>query len=66
MDNLRDAVWHSARCANGNCLEVSFVGGQVALRDSKDPQGPVLHFATGEFDAFLRGVRGGEFDLDRR
>lgn len=31
------------------------------LRDSKDPEGPVLAFTPGEWDAFLAGVRNGEF-----
>lgn len=32
------------------------------LRDSKDPNGPKLAFATVEWDAFIAGVRDGEFD----
>ncbi|MGY2061009.1 DUF397 domain-containing protein [Nocardia gipuzkoensis] len=37
-------------------------GGSVGVRDSKDPTGPALVFAPGEWDAFTAGVRGGEFD----
>ena len=33
------------------------------MRDSKDPDGPKLAFAGAEWDAFLRGVKDGEFDL---
>ncbi|QUH00885.1 DUF397 domain-containing protein [Saccharopolyspora erythraea] len=29
---------------NGACVEVAFVGEDVAARDSKDPDGPVLIF----------------------
>lgn len=36
--------------------------GAVALRDSKDPEGPVLVFTLDEWRAFAAGVRAGEFD----
>jgi Domain of unknown function (DUF397) len=46
-----------------NCVEVaSLPDGQIGVRDSKDPGGPVLRFALGEWHAFLRGARNGEFD----
>jgi hypothetical protein len=35
----------------------------VALRDSKDPDGPILTFTPDEWDAFLRGAKAGRFDL---
>lgn len=46
-----------------NCVEVAFVDGAIALRDSKDPQGPALLFTPGEWDAFVAGTKDGEFDL---
>jgi Domain of unknown function (DUF397) len=49
--------------ANGNCVEVARLGdGQIGVRDSKDPDGPVLRFAASEWAAFSGGVRDGEFD----
>jgi hypothetical protein len=46
------------------CVEVEGLAeGGVAVRDSKDRDGPVLRFTPKEWDAFLAGVRGGEFDL---
>jgi hypothetical protein len=45
------------------CVEVAFVGEAVAVRDSKNPQGPALVFTRAEWDAFLRGTKDGEFDL---
>jgi hypothetical protein len=49
--------------SNGNCVEVaSMADGGVAVRDSKHPEGPVLRFTPGEWDAFVGGVRNGEFD----
>jgi Domain of unknown function (DUF397) len=52
---------HSA--ANG-CVEVARLPeDRIAVRDSKDPGGPVLHFTVDEWEAFLAGVRDDEFDL---
>ncbi len=46
-----------------NCVEVAAIpGGGVAMRDSKDPAGPVLAFTPGEWDAFVGGARDGNFD----
>lgn len=46
-----------------NCVEVAFVGGAVAVRDSKDPGGGALIFTPAEWDAFVGGAKDGEFDL---
>ena len=43
-------------------VEVREIGREIAVRHSADP-GAVLVFSRGEWDAFLRGVRAGEFDL---
>jgi hypothetical protein len=49
--------------ACGDCVEVaSMPGGGIGLRDSKDARGPVLHFTPSEWNAFIGGVRMGEFD----
>lgn len=44
-----------------NCVEVAPLDGGTAVRDSKDPNGPVLVFTRDEWDAFKAGVAGGEF-----
>jgi hypothetical protein len=46
-----------------NCVEVAFVPGAVAMRDSKNPDGPVLLFTGDEWDAFVGGVKDREFDV---
>jgi hypothetical protein len=33
------------------------------MRDTKDPDGPVLAFTAAEWEAFVAGVKDGEFDL---
>lgn len=40
-------------------------GGMVGVRDSKNPTGPALVFAPGEWEAFTAGVNDGEFDRGR-
>jgi hypothetical protein len=60
-----DSSWvkSSLSFANGNCVEVANLPtGEIAVRDSKDSEGPVLRFTPDEWHAFLGGVRNGEFD----
>ena len=59
-----DSVWRksSYSFSNGNCVEVALlpggpVGETVGLRDSQNPDGPILRFTRGEFAALLGGVR---------
>ncbi|MFC0862912.1 DUF397 domain-containing protein [Sphaerimonospora cavernae] len=40
-------------------------GRLIAVRDSKDPDGPKLFFTSDEWSAFLQGVKADEFDLER-
>jgi hypothetical protein len=65
--DLSRAVWRkSARSGGtgGNCVEVAGnLPGIVAVRDSKDPDGPALIFTPDEWRAFSAGIRDGEFDL---
>ncbi len=42
-----------------NCVEVAAVPNGAAVRDSKDPHGPVLRFSAGEWRAFIRDVKAG-------
>jgi prepilin-type processing-associated H-X9-DG protein len=64
MVDLSRAVWRkSTQSYTNGCVEVAFVDGHVAVRDSKDPSGSVLVFTPFEWKAFLGGAREGEFDL---
>jgi hypothetical protein len=46
----------------GNCVEVAHLpGGEVAMRNSRHPDGPALIFTRAEWDAFLSGASDGEF-----
>lgn len=56
-------VKSSLSFSNGNCVEVANLSeGGVAVRNSRDPEGPVLRFTPDEWHAFLGGAQLGEFD----
>jgi hypothetical protein len=62
--DLTAADWEkSRRSGPDGCVEVAFVEGRVAVRDSKHKQGPVLVFTPVEWEAFLGGVSDGQFRL---
>jgi hypothetical protein len=67
MADVTRAVWRKSSYSSGNggaCVEVAHnLPGIVAVRDSKDPEGPNLGFAPDEWRAFTAGVKAGEFDL---
>jgi hypothetical protein len=64
MQDLTAAEWRiSTLCDLNGCVEVALLDGKVAVRDAKDRTGPVLLFTAREWEAFVGGVRGGEFDL---
>jgi Domain of unknown function (DUF397) len=63
--DLSRAVWMKSARSSGNCdncVEVAFVDGAIAVRDSKNPTGPALLYTRDEWDAFIGGVKDGEFD----
>ena len=45
-----------------NCVEVAYIGGAVALRDSKNPDGAVLLFSPEGWLSFIGGAKHGQFD----
>jgi hypothetical protein len=56
--------WRKSRrsVSSGNCVEVAAnLPGVIAVRDSKDPDGPLLTFSPAQWAAFTAAVRSGEF-----
>ncbi len=61
---LSRAVWRKSQRSNpsGNCVQVAFLtSGEVALRNSRHPDGPALVFTAAEWNAFLGGAQDGDF-----
>lgn len=62
---LSAVIWRkSARSgARGNCVEVALLTtGEIAVRNSRYPDGPALIYTRDELAAFLGGAKDGEFD----
>ncbi|WP_214364419.1 DUF397 domain-containing protein [Pseudonocardia sp. H11422] len=62
---LGPVAWRKSRVSNpsGDCVELAELGGgDIAVRNSRDPDGPALVYTRTEMSAFLCGARLGEFD----
>jgi hypothetical protein len=60
-----ESAWYKSSYSDGtgnNCIETAGLPNDVAVRDSKDKQGPALVFPKPTWAAFVTGVRTGEFD----
>jgi hypothetical protein len=62
---FKDSDWvkSSRSSVAGHCVEVNFgKDGDVAVRDSKNPDQAPLIYTQAEWDAFVAGVKDGEFN----
>jgi Domain of unknown function (DUF397) len=64
--NLIGVTWQKSSRSNpsGNCVELGSLPADagIAVRNSRDPEGPALIYTKDEIAAFIRGVADGEFD----
>lgn len=60
---LQAATWRKSSYSNpsGNCVEAATLANGVAVRNSRFPDGPALVFTEAEWDAFVRGIKAGDF-----
>ncbi len=59
---MTSATWRKSSYSGnngGNCVEVGTDAGVLAIRDSKDPHGPVLTFGAKDWQRFTNQVRAG-------
>lgn len=62
---IRGVKWLKSSHSNsqGTCAEFAKLpSGDVAIRNSRFPEGPALVYTPAEVEALLRGVKDGEFD----
>ena len=62
---LADVTWQKSKHSNPNgaCVELApLPDGEIAMRNSRFPAGPVLVYTQAEITAFLAGAKDGEFD----
>jgi Domain of unknown function (DUF397) len=62
---LPAARWRKSGASNpsGSCVEIAKLpGGAVAVRNSRDTEGPALIYTQAEMAAFLRRIKNDEFD----
>jgi hypothetical protein len=63
--DLVDACWRKSSISNsqGTCVELArLTGGEYAVRNSRNPDGPALIYTHAEIAALIEGVKQGEFD----
>jgi len=63
--DLGDLAWRKASASNpaGACVELAALPtGEIAMRNSRNPQAPALIYTRAEIAAFLAGAKAGEFD----
>jgi hypothetical protein len=57
---MTPTTWRKSTRSNdpeGNCVEVAFAPAGAAVRDSKDPAGPILTFSPRVWRSFARSRR---------
>jgi hypothetical protein len=62
---LGEVRWQKSQHSNPNgaCVELAALpSGEIAMRNSRFPVGPVLVYTQAEITAFLAGAKDGEFD----
>jgi hypothetical protein len=61
--DLGDVQWRSAGGAERTGVELARLpDGQIAVRNSADPDGPALIYTRAEIEALIGGAQDGDFD----
>ncbi|WP_030913334.1 DUF397 domain-containing protein [Streptosporangium amethystogenes] len=62
--DLSGARWRKSSLSGSgpSCVEMAFVGNDVAVRDTKNRDGGTLIFPRTEWTTFITGIKNGHFD----
>jgi len=63
--DLASATWRKSSYSGGggqNCVEVAVIPGAVAIRDSKDPDGPAHVVSPAAFRDLIARIKRGELN----
>jgi uncharacterized protein YajQ (UPF0234 family) len=61
--SAEEPAWYMAeRCDGGQCVQVGIQGESILVRSSIDPDGHRVTLSRDEWQAFIAGVKGGDFD----
>ena len=61
--DLHDVQWRLAGAGDGSGVEMAKLpDGQIAVRNSADPDGPALIYTRAEIEALIGGAQDGDFD----
>lgn len=67
--DLTNTEWRKSTRSDANggaCVEVAGLAAMVAVRDSKDRQGPVISFSFGQWTGFIQGIKTSKLDVASR
>ena len=58
-EQFRDAAWHKSSYSQGatQCVEIATSGTNVAIRDSKNPAGPILVLTAEHMRTFIDQIK---------
>jgi hypothetical protein len=65
LHNLSSIHWRRSSYSDssgGNCVEIGGLSQVIAVRDSKDVNGPVLAFGRSAFRTFVGEIRTGRYE----
>jgi len=68
VDRLAEVRWRTSSFSNGDdfngtCVEVAALpDDRIAVRNSNHPDAGAVFFTRAEMDAWIKGVKAGEFD----
>lgn len=66
MDKTRshdNITWHTAlSCESGACVEVAANQNTILIRNSRQPDGPLIEYTPEEWHEFVSGIKKGDFD----